>query len=263
MLIHRKPKASTPLDLSPIIWLDLRDWSTIYQTDDTSTPLSALGQNVGRVQDKSGRGNHFTQATSGARPFYGKASSVERLGYSANRYLKTSSTIDLSHTSRLSAFAVGWFNNQSQPYFSVNDGTDTPTNPFFEGLSSFSSTTPQIWASMTGTVGENRVIADAAGHTNAYLSSMCWVTDPLRNNPESEVFLDGSRRIRVGSSSNNANTAFGATHTVSILARNAGGLSGSHGLVSLVFFDRLLDGGEIEYLQRWAADQYSGIGNRT
>lgn len=49
-------------------WLDISDLSTLYQTNDTSTPVTALGQQVGRVTDKSGNGNHATQATASKRP---------------------------------------------------------------------------------------------------------------------------------------------------------------------------------------------------
>src|SRR3990167_4623938 len=49
-------------------WFRLADGSTLYQTNDTSTPVTALGQQVGRVTDKSGSGAHATQATAANRP---------------------------------------------------------------------------------------------------------------------------------------------------------------------------------------------------
>lgn len=49
-------------------WFRLADGSTLYQTNDTSTPVTALGQKLGRVTDKSGSGAHATQATAGLRP---------------------------------------------------------------------------------------------------------------------------------------------------------------------------------------------------
>lgn len=49
-------------------WIDPSDFSTMYQTTDTSTPVTATGQSVGRIEDKSGNGHVFTQATSGQRP---------------------------------------------------------------------------------------------------------------------------------------------------------------------------------------------------
>jgi hypothetical protein len=51
-------------------WLEAFDISTLFQTDDTSTPVTAAGQAVGRWQDKSGRNNHATQANTAQRGLY-------------------------------------------------------------------------------------------------------------------------------------------------------------------------------------------------
>jgi hypothetical protein len=51
-------------------WLEASDISTLFQTDDTSTPVTAAGQAVGRWQDKSGRNNHATQANVAQRGLY-------------------------------------------------------------------------------------------------------------------------------------------------------------------------------------------------
>ena len=50
------------------LWLDPSDMSTMFQDSAGSTPVTAVGQPVGKILDKSGRGNHATQATATARP---------------------------------------------------------------------------------------------------------------------------------------------------------------------------------------------------
>ena len=50
------------------IWLDPSDFSTLFQDAAGTTPVTALGQPVGKILDKSGRGNHATQTTSASRP---------------------------------------------------------------------------------------------------------------------------------------------------------------------------------------------------
>lgn len=66
--------ALTPAELFAVLsdptgaWFRLADSSTLYQTNDTSTPVTALGQQVGRITDKSGSGAHATQATAANRP---------------------------------------------------------------------------------------------------------------------------------------------------------------------------------------------------
>lgn len=49
-------------------WYDPSDFSTLFQDAAGTIPVTAPGQPVGRMLDKSGRGNHATQATAAARP---------------------------------------------------------------------------------------------------------------------------------------------------------------------------------------------------
>lgn len=50
------------------VWYDPSDLSTLFQDSAGTIPVTALEQPVGRMLDKSGRGNHATQATSANRP---------------------------------------------------------------------------------------------------------------------------------------------------------------------------------------------------
>jgi hypothetical protein len=49
-------------------WFDPSDFSTMFQDSAGSTPVTAVEQPVGRINDKSGRGNNATQGTAAARP---------------------------------------------------------------------------------------------------------------------------------------------------------------------------------------------------
>jgi hypothetical protein len=49
-------------------WYDPSDFSTMFQDSAGTTPVTAVEQPVGRILDKSGRGNTATQATSASRP---------------------------------------------------------------------------------------------------------------------------------------------------------------------------------------------------
>lgn len=50
------------------IWYDPSDLSTLYQDAAGTTPVTDVEQPVGRMLDKSGRGNHAFQDTSASRP---------------------------------------------------------------------------------------------------------------------------------------------------------------------------------------------------
>lgn len=45
--------------------------NTLFQDTAGTTPVTTAGQTVARINDKSGRGNHATQATAASRPTYG------------------------------------------------------------------------------------------------------------------------------------------------------------------------------------------------
>jgi hypothetical protein len=49
-------------------WYDPSDFTTMFQDSAGTTPVTAVEQPVGRILDKSGRGNHATQSTSASRP---------------------------------------------------------------------------------------------------------------------------------------------------------------------------------------------------
>lgn len=52
------------------LFLDFSDISTLYTDQNFSTNISAIGDPVGGVIDKSGNGNHLIQATAAARPIW-------------------------------------------------------------------------------------------------------------------------------------------------------------------------------------------------
>ncbi|HJR33159.1 MAG TPA: hypothetical protein VJ889_30905 [Pseudomonas sp.] len=50
------------------VWFDPSDMTTLFQDGAGTVPVTAADQPVGRMLDKSGRGNHATQVTAGSRP---------------------------------------------------------------------------------------------------------------------------------------------------------------------------------------------------
>jgi hypothetical protein len=49
-------------------WYDPSDLTSMFQDSAGTTPVTAAGQPMGRLLDKSGRGNHVIQGTSASRP---------------------------------------------------------------------------------------------------------------------------------------------------------------------------------------------------
>jgi hypothetical protein len=69
----------------PGVWYDPSDLTTMFQDRAGSTPVTAPGQTVGYVLDKSGRGNHLTANSDAARGLYG----IEPLGGRRNIFERT------------------------------------------------------------------------------------------------------------------------------------------------------------------------------
>ena len=75
------PAANWPTAESPGFWLDPSSFFNIYQDSAGTSPATAVEQPAGRVLDKSGRGNHFSQATSTSRPIIRVAGGVQSLAF--------------------------------------------------------------------------------------------------------------------------------------------------------------------------------------
>lgn len=78
----------------PGVWYDPSDLTTMFQDTAGTTPVTTPGQTVARINDKSGRGNNATQATTASRPTYG----IVPLGGRRNLLLATDTMVTQSLT---------------------------------------------------------------------------------------------------------------------------------------------------------------------
>ena len=89
------------------LWFDPSDFSTMFQDSAGTTPVTAVGQPVGKILDKSGRSNHATQAVDPAfRPLLGQdANGCYYLDFDGtNSYLVTGN-IDFSSVDEMTIWA--------------------------------------------------------------------------------------------------------------------------------------------------------------
>jgi len=87
-------------------WYDPSDLTTLYQDSAGTTPVTADGDPVGRMEDKSGNGNHATQATSASRPVYRTDGTLHRLEFDGVDDLLKTATIDWGATSQMELVAA-------------------------------------------------------------------------------------------------------------------------------------------------------------
>ena len=99
----------SPLDLfaggKKGAWYDPSDLSTMWQDSAGTTPVTADGQPVGKILDKSGNGNHATQAITSKRPTYRTSGGTHWLDFDGVDDSLYTETINLTSTSKISVFA--------------------------------------------------------------------------------------------------------------------------------------------------------------
>lgn len=87
-------------------WYDPSDLSTLFQDAAGTIPVTAAGQPVGRMLDKSGRGNHATQSIDASRPTLQQtAGGLWYLACDGVDDQMTTASVNFSSTSKVSIFA--------------------------------------------------------------------------------------------------------------------------------------------------------------
>lgn len=86
-------------------WFDPSDITTLYQDSAGTTPVTAAGQPVGRMLDKSGNGNHASQPTGSKRPTYQTGGGLAWLDFSGATKRMQTPIIDFTGSDQLSVFA--------------------------------------------------------------------------------------------------------------------------------------------------------------
>jgi hypothetical protein len=101
VLLNRRRRGFTAFSPStlfalaePGVWYDPSDLTTLFTDTAGTTPVTTPGNTVGLMLDKSGNGNHATQATAAARPTY----SIEPVGGRRNLLLATDTMATQSAT---------------------------------------------------------------------------------------------------------------------------------------------------------------------
>ena len=97
-----------PLSISPLLWLDASDPSTLYTDSGLTTLVSADGDPVGGWLDKSGNTRHATQASGTNKPAYKTAikNGLSSIRFDGVNDVLSSSQFALSGTASRWAFFV-------------------------------------------------------------------------------------------------------------------------------------------------------------
>lgn len=119
------------------VWYDPSDRATLFQDAAGTTPVTAIGQPVGLMLDKSGRGNHAFQSTSASRPV---------LSARVNQYVGTA-TLATQNVTTLAATYTLRFEGTGSITLS-----GTATGTYSAGTHSVVCTAGTLTSAVTGTV---------------------------------------------------------------------------------------------------------------
>lgn len=112
------------------VWYDPSDFSTMFQDSIGTTPVTAVGQPVGKILDKSGRGNHASQSTAAARPVLqqdGNGKYYLAFDAEGNKLLSTS--IDFSGTNEATIAVAFSRTNDATAGYIFSHSADINTQP--------------------------------------------------------------------------------------------------------------------------------------
>ncbi len=120
------------------VWYDPSDFSTMFQDSAGTTPVTAVGDPVGKILDKSGNLKHATQATAASRPILRNDGTNYYLEFDGVDDSLATAAIDFTATDEMSVFAglrkandvvgivaelsTNMNSNAGAFYFVVNDG---------------------------------------------------------------------------------------------------------------------------------------------
>lgn len=86
------------------VWYDPSDLTTLWQDTAGTVPVTADGQAVARIDDKSGNGKHATQADAAKRPLYKTSGGLSWLQFDGTDDFLVTSAIDFSATDKVTVF---------------------------------------------------------------------------------------------------------------------------------------------------------------
>lgn len=87
------------------VWYDPSDLSTLFQDSAGTIPVTAAGQPVGRMNDKSGNANHATQVTAASRPILRNSGALWWLEFDGVDDFLVTGNINFTARDEISVFA--------------------------------------------------------------------------------------------------------------------------------------------------------------
>lgn len=195
--------AFNPSQLSLVAWYDPSDLSTMWQDTAATTAVTADGQAVARIDDKSGNGYHMVQGTSTKRPIYKTDGTYHWLLFDGtDDGMDVVSQGNSAVTMPLTWSACSGFRTESTVNQSVMDSDNS--NPtvarYAQQLRVVSSTLQSITF--------NEAVSAFTDSAGAVSTATNYVSFSSRRSAEIEAYLDGVTDGATATSGTNASGAY-------------------------------------------------------
>lgn len=164
------------------VWFDPGDMNTLFQDSAGTIPVTASGQPVGLMHDKSGHGFHAAQTTAGSRPTFRDVNGLRYLEFDGTDDFLVTASIDFSATDEVNVFssirklsdaAIGLVCELSAN-INTNNGAFNITSPQAAAANTaFSSKGTALVAAIgTGVVAPISLVATGIGDISADVSTL-------------------------------------------------------------------------------------------
>lgn len=220
---------------------DPSDLSTLFQDAAGTIPVTADGDPVGRMEDKSGNGNHATQSVAASRPTYRTDGVLHALEFDGVDDAMSSSVIDLTATDKISIFLA------------INDISTSGEKVILETGPNFNTTPGTIFVSHgfggSGFVyglGDNKVVArvpEALGRNDRYITAAL-IDKALATKEIYDTRVNGALLAPTYAVNVNSTGTF-ASQPINIGGRSGGLLSFHGNIYGIVLRGNLSNEGEV------------------
>lgn len=153
------------------VWYDPSDFSTMFQDTAGTVPVTAVGQTVARINDKSGNGNHATQVNASKRPVLQSDGTHFYLVFDGvDDSLATPASVDLSASDKLLICAgVRKLSDGRLNVLESSASADTNNNSFYFAFPNDSNPRPR-WQTRESSLTASRYYTDVLGNVVAVFS---------------------------------------------------------------------------------------------
>ena len=162
-------------------WYDPNDMGAMFQDAAGTVPVTAVGQPVGLIRDKSGRNNHAYQTTSASRPILRKnaVTGANYLEFDGTDDFLQTNNIDFTATDKVSLFAgvrkLSDVASAALVELSANSGANNGVFALWAPLTAL----PNYACFSRGTLTSSSVAINRPSPNSAVLSAKCSISQDV------------------------------------------------------------------------------------